>query len=195
VESRNDVPLKSEFQPAMKVLSRKPAPSVVSRKNPLTGIERLTIEDEEDDDEEDGGAAKQLTMEERQLKAQKEREEKQRKYEEVRQRLFGTPSAGFSPSASTNNLEPRSSSNRGRGRGWGGREDRSQAPTNPSGRQLYDPNYTVKPDSLFAQRNGGRTPDSGRSTPSEDAVLRKPRGPDGSGRGGFGFSNRGNKLA
>ncbi|KAL9104953.1 MAG: hypothetical protein Q9187_008842, partial [Circinaria calcarea] len=86
-ETRNEVPLKSEFKPAVKVLSRKPAPTVAVRTDPSNGLEKLTLDDEDDEDEEDL-IKKPLTMEERQLKAQKEREEKQKKYEEVRQRLF-----------------------------------------------------------------------------------------------------------
>lgn len=199
VEARNDVPFKSEFKPAVKVLSRKPAPTVVARKDPISGLEQLTIEDDEDDDE-DESKQKPLTMEERQLKAQKEREEKQKKYEEVRERLFGSsePSSGVtSPGTVTPPNTARATGDRGRGKGRAGREN--NRPSSGSGnktRQLYDPNYNAKPDSVFLQKREAQGSGSRPSTPAtEEGIIRSPRGPDGSGRGGFGFANRGGKVA
>ena len=187
-DARNDIPLAADFKPTTKkVLSRKPKPAA------RTGINGLTLED--DDDEDDENATKPLTLEERQLKAQKEREEKQKKYQEARQRILGTsgaPSGARSPGHVT--PPPRSGGgggSRSRVRGDRGRETRPSSSADSSKtRQLYDPNYTAKPDSVHVQRQEGQKTDSGASTPLEEPV-RAPRGPDGSGRGGFGFANRG----
>ncbi|KAL8957559.1 MAG: hypothetical protein Q9183_006024, partial [Haloplaca sp. 2 TL-2023] len=91
LNTRTEVPLKSEFKPAMKVLSRKPATKTMATADPALGLEKLALEDDEDD-EEDEEKTRTPTAEERQIKAQKEREEKQKKYEEARQRLFGANS-------------------------------------------------------------------------------------------------------
>ncbi|KAI1467528.1 uncharacterized protein F4812DRAFT_400242 [Daldinia caldariorum] len=73
------------------------------------------------------------------------------------------------------------------------------------GRELYDPNYSPKPGFQLERRansnsnNNNNNSDGGaplyrRSTPrDEEQVIRAPRGPDGSGRGGFGFAKRGAK--
>lgn len=49
-------------------------------------------------------------------------------------------------------------------------------------KELYDPDYSVKPGNVMIQRRE----QSGLGQPT-----RQPRGPDGSGRGGAGFVNRG----
>jgi hypothetical protein len=194
--ARDDVPLKAEFKPALKVLSRKPAPKVVSRQDPVTGLAQMTIEDE--DDEDDESKKNQPTPEELRLKAQREREEKQRKYEEVRARLFGTTDTGSgnsSPGTTTPPAQAEEVKNtRGKGRGRAivrqdGRRPDSQGGT----RELFDPNYTPKPGTVTLQKRGTESP-SGRTTPrADEQVIRAPKGPDGSGRGGFGFANRGGK--
>jgi len=189
--------LKSEFKPALKVLSRKPAPKVISRKDPITGLSQMTIVDDEDEDDE--ANKNKPTAEEIRLKTQRDREEKQKKYEEARARLFGTSetSSGVSsPGAVTppgGGEDGRSS--RGRGRGRGGNRPENRRPDNQTGtRELFDPNYTPMPGSITIQRRGAEAGSSGRSTPREDEpVIRNPKGPDGSGRGGFGFANRGSK--
>jgi len=197
VEARNEVPLNSEFKPAVKVLSRKPAPTVVARKDPVSGLEQLTIEDD-DDDEEDDSKQKPMTMEERQLKAQKEREEKQRKYEEVRERLFGTsePSSGITSPGTVTPPNARAPGDRGRGKGKVGRENiRPSSGSANKARQLYDPSYNAKPDSAYLQKREAQGSGSRPSTPAaEEGIIRSPRGPDGNGRGGFGFANRGGKT-
>ena len=179
VQSRNEVPLQSDFKPSVKLLSRKPTPTVIARKDPVSGLEKLIVEDE-DDDELDAFKPKVLTMEERQAKAQKEREEKQRKYEEVRERLFGAsnpPSGSNSPGSVT---PPKS----GRGRGKGSKDSRpSSSSGGGKGKQLYDPNYNAKPTSSYVQRQW-----NANSRPDEDQIIRQPKAPDGSGRGGFGFA-------
>ncbi|KAI1430109.1 hypothetical protein F5Y12DRAFT_989 [Xylaria sp. FL1777] len=213
-------PLMTEFKPAMKVLSRKPAPKMITKRDPLTGaLSQLKVEDEDSDNEKD---KIQLSPEEIRAKQQREREEKQRRYEEVRAKIFGTTPAasgsgyGSNPSsgASTpgNATPPRSSADgrgpraRGRGRGGGsngghrhndsrGDGSTSQRPgsqSGPNGRELYDPNYSPKPGFPLERRGGGGTPVSSRSMPrEEDQVIRSPRGPDGNSRG---FTKRGAKA-
>ncbi|KAI1400317.1 hypothetical protein F4819DRAFT_378954 [Hypoxylon fuscum] len=205
--ARSDPPLATGFKPAVKVLSRKPAQ------------QQGTGGGGADDDEDEAKKAPQLTPEEIVAKQQREREERQRRYDEARAKIFGTnsnPSSGAStPGAVT---PPRSADGRGpRGRGRGGRgggvgvgggghrhnesrgerdRDSSHTPrpgSQSGGRELYDPNYALKP-SLQLERRGNSN--DRRSTPNpnsreEDQVIRAPRGPDGSGRGGFGFAKRG----
>ena len=182
----------------MKVLSRKPAPKVVTRTDPVSGLEQLTIEDDEEDDDEDTTKTT-MTMEERQQKAQREREEKQRKYEEVRERLFGAGTSGTtsgtrSPGQTTPPRAGSSGESKSRGRSKGGRDARPSSSVDSKTRQLYDPRYTVKPDSVYIQKREIQPSASGCSTPVEEQLIRNPRGPDGSGRGGFGFAARGRKV-
>ena len=164
---------------------------------------------EESSEDEEERKAKEVSLAERQAQAVRDREEKQRKYEERRQELFGTPSSSGNNSNTSqqhlNNTNTRSGTstpssltppgsrsatpNRG-GRGKGGRGGRGPgAPgSNPSTRnqsrgsqhrELYDPSHTPKPNREDVQRI--RTPDI--------HPIRAPRGPDGTGRGGFGFSS------
>ncbi|KAF1984803.1 hypothetical protein K402DRAFT_335881 [Aulographum hederae CBS 113979] len=202
--ARNDVPLKTDFKPAVKLLSRKPPPRTISQNDPAAGMAGMSIRDDEDDSEEEARKKNEASFAERQAKAQREREEKQRKYHEVRERLFGSPSApdesSKKPSSSQNGGSRNSS--RGKGRGRGDREAPSpssgQSPARASNprKQLYDPGYNPKPNSVFLQKRD--TPEKSEkesrpSTPGEEQPIRAPRGPDGSGRGGFGFSPRGGK--
>ncbi|KAL9598217.1 MAG: hypothetical protein Q9219_004637 [cf. Caloplaca sp. 3 TL-2023] len=188
--TRTEVPLKSEFKPAMKVLSRKP---VVADTN--LGVGQLSLENDEDEDE-DGSKERTLTAEERQLRAQHEREEKQKKYEEARQRLFGAGSASTEKSsgAVTPPRQKFSGESRGMTKSRGVRDGR-QLPlaggNAAASRQLYDPNENAKLD----QKRDKTPTASGRSTPNEQLPIRFPRGPDGSGRGGFGFAPRGGKVS
>ncbi|KAI0427281.1 hypothetical protein F5Y09DRAFT_36572 [Xylaria sp. FL1042] len=218
--ARSEPPLTTEFKPAVKVLSRKPAPKMITKRDPLTGaLSQLKVEDEDSDNEK---TKIQLTPEEIRAKQQREREEKQRRYEEVRAKIFGTTpaasSSGYGSNTSSgtstpgNATPPRSSADgrgpRGRGRGRGGNgagghrhndsrgdSSSSQRPgsqSGPNGRELYDPSYSPKPGLTFERRGGG-TPVSNRSTPrEEDQVIRSPRGPDGNSRG---FANRGAKAS
>ncbi|KAI1460491.1 hypothetical protein F4805DRAFT_394696 [Annulohypoxylon moriforme] len=210
--SRPDPPLASGFKPAVKVLSRKPLQDAGASL----------------DDEDDNKKAPQLTPEEIQAKQQREREEKQRRYDEARAKIFGsnqssgtsTPGA-VTPPRSADGRGPRGRGRGGRGGGGGGRggehrrnesrgdrdrerereRDATQRPgsqSGGSGRELYDPNYSPKPGFQLERRgnnynNDGGAPLSRRSTPQEEQVIRAPRGPDGSGRGGFGFAKRGAK--
>ena len=200
----NPVPLATTFKPALKVLSRKPAPKMITRRDPITGLEQLTLQD---DDEDEGEQKKQETPEEIRKRQQRELQEKQRRYEEARAKIFGdsNPSSGQS---TPGNVTPplgtegrQSHRGRGRGRGGGrgrdrdtGRQDRRQ-PTNPQSsdtRELFDPSYSPKPG-FNIQKRGDASPQLGSrsGTPrEEDQIIRAPRGPDASGRG-FGFARRG----
>ena len=289
------------FRPQMTLLSRKPAPRALMRRDPVTGIEKLMLHDDAAEAEAEAAAAaarNQETPEQIRQRLQRDRDAKQRKYDEARAKIFGEPlpSSGASsniilpgPSLpSSRQASPGPCSNtgattspqpqqqqqqqsaghctlhnsnynngrgRGRGRGQGGnyRGDRTQhennsrrqyqtqqqyfptstaqpsSPTpqspsqqadftNTTSRALYDPNYSPKPQSQQSQQrrqqNGGgqhRYQASGAGSTSgsdapgspfpsrtgtpreEDFVVRAPRGPDGSGRGGFGFTRRGLK--
>ncbi|KAI9814470.1 MAG: hypothetical protein M1827_003326 [Pycnora praestabilis] len=209
LEARNNVPLKTEFKPALKVLSRKPTPKVIARTDPTSGISQLTLEDEDDDDEDDAKKKNALTPEERRLKADREREEKQRRYEEVRERLFGTSTSGSGRttpengvvSSSKSGSDSRNAKSKGKSRGdQDGRPGSStskrvpKVALNGQPRQLYDPSYTIKPDSVSIQKRDNPS-SSGRSSPGDgQQPIRAPKGPDGSGRGGFGFASRGDRT-
>lgn len=194
----------------MKVLSRKPAPKMIAKKDPITGIERMTLQDDDDDDDE--SKKNQPTPEEIKLQQQREREEKQRRYDEARAKIFGEPSPSSGQSTPRSVTPPQTNSEgrqnyrgRGRGRGRGGRggfshqndnRQDNQSPRPPSHippgtRELFDPSYAPKPGLNNQRRGGGdSSPQSGRVTPrEEDQIIRAPRGPDASG-GGFGFAKR-----
>ncbi|KAI1820390.1 hypothetical protein F4861DRAFT_69774 [Xylaria intraflava] len=191
--ARSEPPLTTDFKPAVKVLSRKPAPKMITRRDPLTGaLSQLKVEDEDPDDEKN---KVQLTPEEIRAKQQREREEKQRRYEEVRAKIFGATPA-----------DSRAQRGRGRGRGGNGggghrhndsRGDSgsSQRPASQAGsngKELYDPNYSPRPGSTGEGRGGSTPVSSSRSTPrNEDQVIRSPRGPDGNSKG---FARRGAKT-
>lgn len=231
MESRNVVPLRSEFKPPPILLSRK-GPIVVSsspRPPPTQDLSKLSLKDtESSDDDEDETKTRQLSLAERQAQAAKEREERQRKYDERRLELFGpTASAGAAGPANSNLASNRSGAstpasltppgsrsatpNRGgggrgkgaRGRGGGGAggggggpstatssgslRTQTQAPRtshHQQTRELFDPSYVPRPD--VQRRENGAV-----SSSSADMVqpIRAPRGPDGSGRGGFGFAH------
>ena len=172
----------------MKVLSRKPAAKATNPSDPSSGISQLTLEDEDDEDD-DAKKQSVMTTQERQQKAQRDREEKQRKYEEARERLFGTDAAD-SKKTSGKATPPKlragdESRHQSRNRG----EGRPSSSTGSKPRQLFDPLYTARTESPLIQKRESQT-DSGRSTPSEQMPVRSPKGPDGSGRGGFGFTSR-----
>ena len=197
LESRNVVPHRTEFKPPPVLLSRK-GPKVHSSRTPTAGLSDLSINDRtnaESSEDEDEVKERELSLAVRQAQAAKEREEKQRKYEERRQELFG-PSSGQqanskSGTSTPSNLTPPGSRSAtpNRGRGKGGRRGGANSNTRnqPRGQQhpeLFDPSYAPKQESGYVQRHesgvaAARTP--------EIRPIRAPKGPDGSGRGGFGF--------
>ncbi|OAA73302.1 hypothetical protein ISF_00203 [Cordyceps fumosorosea ARSEF 2679] len=203
VEATNTVPLAATFKPQVKLLSRKP---VIARRGEPS---RLA-------DDDDGPKKEvQLTAEEVRAKQKRERDEKQRKYDEARAKIFGDSANSSRGSSPGNNgtttpprLDARSQQGRGGGRGRGGRGSdstrspfesrRTALPSQATPGKLYDPNYSPKPDAGFRKRdeaggcgNGG----TGLQIRDEGVPLREPRGPDGTGRGGFGFARRGAKEA
>ncbi|KAL2261609.1 hypothetical protein VTK26DRAFT_3784 [Humicola hyalothermophila] len=199
------IPLTTPFKPAVKLLSRKPAPQTIAKRDPTTGLQQLTLQDEDDERETE---KTQETPEEARKRQQRELQEKQRRYEEARAKIFGdsNPSSGQStPGSVTPPLASEGrQGHRGRGRGRGGgrgrdrdggRQDRRHATHAPTGetRELYDPSYPPKPG-VHIQRRGDASPQLGSRSSSpraEDTIIRAPRGPDNSGRGGFGFARRG----
>ncbi|KAF4989391.1 hypothetical protein FDECE_14729 [Fusarium decemcellulare] len=211
--SNSGVSLAAPFKPQVKVLSRKP---VIAKRDPATGMSQLSL----DDDNEDAKKEVPMSPEEIRAKQKRDREEKQRRYEEARAKIFGesNPSSGASSPGTV--TPPRTDghfSGRGRGRGRGGYRNNNEtrqfdnrqydnrqfdAPRRQnmsgSGRELFDPNSTPKPEPA-TQRRQPDQPSPGRSmTPRDEqqqqqAPIRAPRGPDGSGRGGFGFAQRGGK--
>lgn len=212
----------------MKVLSRKPAPQMVARRDPVTGVSQLSLQEDDEDDEEKNKP--RPTPEEIRLRQQRELEEKQRRYEEARAKIFGESAQSSGSSTPGNVTPPQHTSEgsgggggggsgsgsggrqnyRGRGRGRGGRRndsynnnhgrqdsaDRRPVSSQAGTRELFDPNFSPKPGSMLHRRGGDSSPSQcGRSTTprEEDQVIRAPKGPDGSGRGGFGFARRGAK--
>jgi hypothetical protein len=187
--ARDAVPLKTEFKPALKLLSRKPAPKVVQRIDPVTGLAKMTIEDDEDEEEQ---KKDQPSPDELRARAQREREEKQRRYNEARERILGPASGGSSPGTVTPPEDGRSRGGKGRGRG-NGRPDNSRPQSQSGSKELFDPNYTPKSGGVTLQKRTSEPSRSGRPTPKdEDQIIRAPKGPDASGKG-FGFPNRGGK--
>lgn len=182
--ARDTVPFQSEFKPALKVLSRKPAPKLIQKVDPVTGLAKVTLEDDDEEETPKNGPS----PEELRVRAQREREEKQKRYDEARARIMGTSSGTSSPGTITPPIE----GGKGRGRGRGGRHD-NQRPSSQSGsKELFDPNYTPKPGVHIQKRNGEGSR-SGTSTPrEEEQVIRAPRGPDGQ---GLGFAKRGGKSS
>jgi hypothetical protein len=198
--ANNTVPLATPFKPAMKLLARKPTPQMVMRKD------------------EDETRKYQPTVEEIRQRQQRELEEKQRRYDEARAKIFGdsNPSSGqSSPGTITppqqQNGEGSRQSNRGRGRGRGGayrndnrnenrnRQDNQarRPPTagqHQASRELYDPSYSAKPGSQvqkLAKEGSNLLRGDSPAPRDEDQPIRAPRGPDSSGRGGFGLARRG----
>ena len=185
LKSRDVVPLKTEFKPAVKVLSRKPEKKSVVN---VEGLGQLNVDD--DDESEDENKKVELTAEERRVKAQKELEEKQKKYEEAKQRLFGNDQSGTAAASGPKKSNSKNSSP-SRNQGWK-KNSRDGRPLSASGNKtgrLYDPNETSKPGTSSVLRK------ETKAEPKELQPIRSPRAPDASGRGGFGFAPRGGKPA
>lgn len=206
LQASDNVPLATTFKPQVKVLSRRP---VIAKRDPTTGLSHLSLDDEGEETKQE----EQPTPEEIRAKQKREREEKQRRYDEARAKIFGEPSPSSGASSPGTVTPPRSDGQRtprGRGRGRGGMNSQrsyernngesssqfdSRRNTQPGpARELYDPSYLPKPDSPAQGRGLDSGPPSRKSTPrNEQPAIRAPRGPDGSGRGGFGFAKRGGK--
>jgi hypothetical protein len=193
LQARDNTPIPSTFKPNVTLLSRKPQPQLLTRNGATVGMAGLKLEDDDDSEEERRKKAEE-SFAERKARAEVERAEKQRKYAEAREKLFGSPapSSGESRGASPNKQS------RGKGRGRGGRDsqprssnEQSPARPPPGARQLYDPSYSLKPDSVYIQKRDSK--DSRPGTPNGlQQPIREPRGPQAIGRGGHGFAPRGN---
>ena len=183
------MPLKAEFKPALQVLSRKPNAKAILSGQAISGL--MLGGDDEDDEV---SKKLELSPEELRLKAQREREEKQRKYDAARERLFGSPASNTAAElpksqGSIQQLESGDSkSSRGKGRARGGR-DHQASPNrqpnrsgkaskevikraSPGGRQLYDPDEDRARDSS----RKGNTADRGRESQLE-VPTRQPTAP------------------
>ena len=179
------------FKPALKVLARKPTKPTDIR----NGVQALGLHDDDIDSEEEERREQEKTRKEKAEKAAIERAEKQRKYAEVRERLFGSPTPG-SESQSGRDSPTKRAGGRTRGRGGlrggaSGKGSQSTSSTEQSParmnrkKQLYDPN-----DPSPARSDEVRKP-LALTTSEASRPTREPKGPDGSGRGGFGFAPRG----
>ncbi|EYE92677.1 uncharacterized protein EURHEDRAFT_532678 [Aspergillus ruber CBS 135680] len=206
LETQSNVPLKQEFKPTVTVLSRKPQASASrSAATPsiaTAGMARLALvaddKVEESDEEDEKNKAPEPTPEERQAIAMRSLEERQRKYEEVRERLFGSPSANTSGTSTPRSATPPTRQNEGRGKGksrGGGRdnnkenhkEKRDSSSTSSKSRQLYDPGNAPRSSPNYVQRKDNQSPGErvGGQQQSPRQPYRHPRGPDVNGRGGF----------
>ncbi|RHZ74626.1 hypothetical protein CDV55_102815 [Aspergillus turcosus] len=208
LEARSDVPLKQDFKPAVTVLSR--TPQLMTRQSSsgvssaTAGISRLGLATNDSlEDSDDDQKRPEPTPEERHAIALKNLEEKQRKYEEVRERLFGSPSATTSGASSPRSATPpRQFDGRGKGRSRGNgrdnnRDKRDSSASSAKSKQLFDPGYSSKPNSTYVQKKekqqaGERVLNDQPQSPRQP--IRSPRGPDASGRGGFRAGYRGSKA-
>ncbi|KAI0598259.1 hypothetical protein F4775DRAFT_189317 [Biscogniauxia sp. FL1348] len=111
--SRSDPPLASTFKPAVTVLSRRPTPQLATRRPDDPNNPNAAADDDDDDDDENPKKV-QLSPEEIRAKQLREREEKQRRYDEARAKIFGTSNTGGGTSSG------------------GGGAGASGAPSNPS---------------------------------------------------------------
>ena len=159
---------------------------------------------EESSEDEDDVKEQQRLEVERKERSKVEREEKQKKYEERRHELFGTTGKGGSTRAdgsagSSPGVTPPGSRsatpNRGRGgRGRGSRGGGGMLQSHKSGLSMAK----ERGQDLFDPMSVSKTQGERRSPRRDESVVqpeRMPRGPDGSGRGGFGFSARGGGQA
>lgn len=214
LEAQDNVPLKQDLKPTVTVLSRKPQPSrsAAAVNPPAAGMARLavttddTVDDTEEEEEKNKNKPPEPTPEERQAMALRNLEERQRKYEEVRERLFGSPSADASGTSSPRSATPPNRQSDGRGKGKarsGGRDNNSKdkrdsSLTSSKSRQLYDPgNNTSRNNANYVQRKDSQSPNEwggGGQHQSPRQPQRNPRGPDPSGRGGFRQGTRGSKT-
>ncbi|KAK8070129.1 hypothetical protein PG994_006745 [Apiospora phragmitis] len=106
-------PLAQPFKAPMTVLARKP---MIAKRDPVTGLSSLTMADDDDDDDEANKKPPE-TPEEIRARQQREREEKQKRYDEMRAKIFGESSSS-SPAGP------------GAGRGGSGRSSGTSTPDN-----------------------------------------------------------------
>ncbi|KAK4540542.1 hypothetical protein LTR36_009072 [Oleoguttula mirabilis] len=184
LETQGVVPMKQELKPQVTLLSRKPAPKLAKRTDPANGIAGLSIEDEGDDSEEEARKKRETDFEQRQKQAKLDREEKQRKYAEARERIMGSSGPGSpAAAASRESSQGRDAARKPRPKGTGNGSSKMSRPTSAD----QSPAPMAAPGSLMFDPDdmGRRIPKP--STPTLGGPTRQPRGPDASGRDGFGF--------
>lgn len=188
LEAQGVVPLKQEFKQPPTLLSRKPP--TIAKKNVVEGVGSLNLEDE--DSEEEARKKREADFEERQRKAKLEREEKQKRYAEARERIMGSSNPSTAPASresshSRDNRRTRGNKTNDNKRSQAGSPaDNSPARQQQPGseKQLFDPDD-------MGRRMLRRGPNSSPQGPQDAQPVRQPRGPEQSGRGGFGFVTRG----
>jgi hypothetical protein len=194
----SNAPVLQPFKPAVTVLARKPTPQLLSRNGGMAG---LSLEDDDEDSEEERLKKAAADFEARKARAAKERVEKERKYAEARERIFGSPAA--SEESRSNSPSKRGGGKGPRGGRGAPRSSNEQSParaTAQAGRLLFEPAYAPKPGSMHGQRKeegGASRPGSRPGTPHVlEKPVREPRGPARGGSRGFGgFAGRGNHGA
>lgn len=183
------VPLKQEFQPQVTLLSRKPP--TLAKRGGVDALGNLSLQDDEDSEDE-ARKKREADFEERQRKAKVEREEKQKRYAEARERIMG---ANASPASNSRDSSHGRDTRRQRGnKGSGNRRSQPDSPAEQSPARLASASADRQ---LFDPDDMGKKPLPKRDAsdvPKEDLPSRQPRGPDNSGRGGFGFSGRGGRI-
>ena len=177
----------------MKLLSRKPTPV----RDPTTNMAKLSPENGEDEAE--ANRRHQIEAEARMREGERLLPERQKAYEEARRRIFGEEKEDEGRQAGRGSGRGRGSRGvRGRGRGGRGTDGRgsdtsrsagSSRSGTPSGARRESPRSSPKPSIL--QKSEAQQPK--RRDDGQTPAIREPRGPDGSGRGGFGFARRGAK--
>ena len=182
------MPLKQEIKPQVTLLSRKPAAPTIAKKDAADGVANLNLDDG-DNSEEEARKKNAAEFEERQRKTKLEREEKQRKYAEARERIMGS-SRPISPAPASRESSHGRDNRRSLGRMNGNRSSQPTSADQSPARQANGDDQLFDPDDM-----GRRLPKrESNYTPKEDHPSRQPRGPENSGRGGFGFAVRGGKA-
>lgn len=163
------MPLKTEY---------KSTPKLLSRRTDSDANTSTTCLD---------GANEEMTLAERQRKTQLDREEKQRKYTEAREKLFGpssleTPSVGIASTTFTKPSKGKSRNSYVKGEYIASSAEVSPSRTTNRIKELYDPNEGNKRGELrpqiFARDENITVP------------IRMPNGPDVSMNGGIGFERK-----
>ncbi|KAF2211606.1 hypothetical protein CERZMDRAFT_85378 [Cercospora zeae-maydis SCOH1-5] len=190
LEAQGVVPLKQEYQVPVTLLSRKPP--TIAKRDVAGGVAGISLDDDEDSEDE-RRKKREADFEERQRKAKIEREEKQKRYAEARERIMGSSRPALAPS-SRESSQGREGSRRGRGKQMSNGTSRRSQPQ--SSAEQSPARNAARDQQLFDPEDMGRRMkrEPSNTTPKEDLPMRQPRGPDQSGRGGFGFGNRGGML-
>lgn len=182
LEAQGVVPLKQEYKAPVMLLSRKPI------------LQKKDASADDEDSEDERRKVREAEFEERQRKAKVEREEKQKRYAEARKRIMGSSNIASPASKSRDSSSQGDNNRRGRGKHSGtARRSHPQTPKEQSpNRNATSESKLFDPDDMGRRLAPMRA--AGSSTPNEDQPTRQPRGPDNSGRGGFGFASRGGRL-